>query len=282
VQIGEVEVVVITDSLGPFLFPAGRIFPTVSEAEWTNMRQRYPSAFSAHDVLMAHVSCCLIRSRERTILLDTGVGLRDAPNSGLQGDLMRQIELERLNPDDIDTVVFSHLDADHVGGSIRGEGLNSKPMFPNARHIASGIDWKICISQPDSGVSKRFKATQVLPLHTWKMLTLVTGEVELAEGIRLIPTQGHTPGHMSVWIESQGESILLAADAFYHPLQIPEPAHSVLLDMDPSVASFTRMRLLELIESKRAYLCACHFPLPGIGRLTRDEMTLYWKPLNGV
>src|SRR5579875_1517629 len=280
IQIGEFEVVVITDSLGPFPFPASRIFPTVSEAEWEEMRQRYPSAFSAPQVLMAHVSCCLIRSSERTILLDTGTGLPDAPASGLQGDLLRQIELEGVNPDHIDTVVLSHFDGDHVGGTIRGEGLHAKPIFPNARHIVSGLDWEICVERPASAGSTRFKTNQVAPLDAWKMLTIAREEMELATGIRVIPTPGHTPGHVGVWIESQSKSMLLAADAFYHPLQVPEPSHAVLLDMDPLAASSTRRELLDLVEAKGDYMWACHFPLPGIGRLIRDEHTRYWKPLN--
>jgi glyoxylase-like metal-dependent hydrolase (beta-lactamase superfamily II) len=280
IKIGAIEVIVITDSLGPFPFPASRVFPTVTETEWKTMRQRYPSAFSTPETLMAHVTCCLVRSGQRNVLVDTGMGISDAPQSGLRGDLLRQIESEGLTPGEVDTVVLTHLDADHVGGNINGEGTKAKPIFSNAQYITSSVDWEICAKPPTSSAHARFKPDQILPLQGWGMLTLATGEMEIADGIRLIQSSGHTPGHMSLWIESEGGAILLAGDAFYQPLQVPVPRHTFPLDMDQSRAETTRLRLLELVESKSAYMWACHFPAPAIGRLIRNGETRYWEPIN--
>jgi glyoxylase-like metal-dependent hydrolase (beta-lactamase superfamily II) len=244
------------------------------------MRQRYPSAFVAAETLMAHVSCCLLRLGRRNILVDTGMGVSDAPQSGLRGNLVRQMMLHGVSPLDIDTVVLTHLDADHTGGNVRREGQIASPAFANARYITSKTDWDVCTTPLAPGVPARFKPDHIVPLQHMSMLTIATGEMKIADGIRLIRSPGHTPGHMSLWVESEGDAMLLAGDAFYHPIQVPSPLHTFPLDMDRSSAEETRVRLLDMVESRNAYMWACHFPPPGIGRLVRAAGVLYWEPVD--
>jgi glyoxylase-like metal-dependent hydrolase (beta-lactamase superfamily II) len=111
-------------------------------------------------------------------------------------------------------------------------------------------------------------------------MDLVTGEVVLADGILALPTPGHTPGHMSVRIDSgNGADLLLLGDAVSHPLQISEPSHPYTLEADAQAARETRFKLLECITAEDSIIAACHFPEPGFGHVIQQGDQRYWQPI---
>jgi glyoxylase-like metal-dependent hydrolase (beta-lactamase superfamily II) len=90
---------------------------------------------------------------------------------------------------------------------------------------------------------------------------------------------GHTPGHVSVWIESRGEALLLLGDAAVHPLQLANLDHVFSLDADPQAARFSRARLLAKCAKAGGLVAACHFPEPGVGRLSASLEAWQWQPV---
>jgi glyoxylase-like metal-dependent hydrolase (beta-lactamase superfamily II) len=107
----------------------------------------------------------------------------------------------------------------------------------------------------------------------------VDAEREVLEGLRVIPAPGHTPGHLAVLIDSEGERLLNIADAAVHPLHLEFPDLQNGFDQDPQMAGRTRRELLERAVSERMRLMAIHFPLPSVGGIgERPAGGWEWTP----
>jgi glyoxylase-like metal-dependent hydrolase (beta-lactamase superfamily II) len=125
-----------------------------------------------------------------------------------------------------------------------------------------------------------YVAEQIQPLREWGMVMLLDVETEIAPGVRAIQSPGHSPGHMSLWIKtSHGKNLLIAGDAFYHPLQVTQPTQHFGADGDAKRANTTRSQLLERFAHQDLILAACHFPEPGLGHVCYDGQERYWQPI---
>lgn len=274
----------LTDITATFPFPAPAVMPTVSAAEWIAIQQRYPQSFAEGEKLVAQVACYLLRQDGRTILVDTGLGETFTnPTGGTgHGQLAAQLQQIGVAPDEVDLVFHTHLHPDHVGWNVRQEADGPQPTFANARYLAPRLDWAMyerMLAEGADGVEH--VRTQLLPLYKEGMLELVEGEVGLAEHICAFPTPGHSPGHMSVQINTNSDNYLIAGDAFFHPLQFATPTHYTRMDgmNDAAQANATRAHLLARIGEEKLLVSACHFFHPGFGRIVEDEQGRYWQPI---
>ena len=82
-------------------------------------------------------------------------------------------------------------------------------------------------------------------------VTWSTSSADLGEGLRLAPSNGHTPGHVSLWIESDDQTALLTGDFFHHPVQCAVPEWAEVGDSDPDEARATRRRMLDEAATHR-------------------------------
>ena len=94
-----------------------------------------------------------------------------------------------------------------------------------------------------------------------------------------LPTPGHTPGHMSILLTSQGERALILGDAAHNPAQLQETDWVSRADMDPAVTRQTRRALVERLEREQIVVAAGHFPAPGFGKVLRLQGRRYWQVL---
>jgi glyoxylase-like metal-dependent hydrolase (beta-lactamase superfamily II) len=94
-----------------------------------------------------------------------------------------------------------------------------------------------------------------------------------------VPTPGHTPGHVSILVTSQGERALVLGDAAHSPVQVLEPDWVSRADMDPEITRQTRRALLDRLEREQILVAAGHFEAPGYGRIVRLEGRQYWRGL---
>ena len=281
-RVGNMEVLSLTDVVAPFPLPSGQAFPTVSEEEWQRLHGLYPETFAGPDALSVRIGCSLVRTPEHTILVDSGVGPSGTTFSRLLrtgGRLPERLRAAGVAEDDVDVVFLTHLHADHVGWNVREE--DGHPTFPNARYVAAEADWRMCQRRlEDDPQGAAYVSENVIPLHEQGRLELFDDRAfDLAEGVRAVPTPGHTPGHTSVTVESgSGGRVWLLGDVVAHPLQVTNPVHSYVFDLDTDLATETRSRVLEEAEAEGAVVDASHFPEPGFGRLVRKEEKIYWQP----
>ena len=171
--------------------------------------------------------------------------------------------------DSIDTVVHTHLHADHVGWDTRPEGGTWVPTFPRARHLytQAGLDG---LRDPDGYDNVNVLRDSVQPILDAGLADIVAEDEDLGDGLRLTPSYGHTAGHVSMWIESQGEVGLISGDIVHHPVQCAETDWAEIADHDPEAAREARRRLLGEAARTGALFLGTHFPSRPAGRVVPD------------
>jgi len=278
VTIGNVEITSLSD--GILEFDLCNFFPNhKSDDEWQGYRQHLVDGHKVRFNLASY----LIRSDGRTIIVDTGMGARpaDAPDAPW-GELMNDFQAHGIRTEDIDMVVMTHLHRDHVGWNLvppAQEGGKYVPTFPNARYWFSTRDWEAC-HDPDIMPARFPNApASVWPLEDLGLIEFMDGEHVLTSELTAFPSPGHTPGHMSIMVSSQGERAIILGDAIHNQAQVNETDWESRADMDPEQTRITRGKLMEQLETEDILGIIGHFPYPGFGKVVRAAGRRYWQPL---
>ncbi len=221
----------------------------------------------------------LVETTDGLVLIDTGVGNKEdekfcdifgIENAGNPTALEDAIRDAGFRPEDVRLVINTHLHFDHAGGDTlrRGDG-RIVPAFPGARHVVQKREWDFAHLQ-----NERVRASYLLhnvdPVLEAGLFEFSEGPLEIVPGIRLLPTPGHTPGHQSVLIESEGESALYLADL------VPTAAHLPLpwimgYDVEPLVTLESKRDVLGRALRERTLLIFEHDPEIPWGYLVPGE-----------
>jgi glyoxylase-like metal-dependent hydrolase (beta-lactamase superfamily II) len=258
---------------GSFPFPAGEFFAGVPEAGWRAGLQ----ADAAGKIMVGH-NCGLIDTERGLILVDSGYG--DDTHGGRTGRLLDELGLAGAGPGDVAMVVNTHAHGDHAGrNTLGGDG---RPAFPRARYFLARADWEHFNSA--DGEVHHF-TRNFATLAAAGLLTLFDGPLQLAPGVALLPTPGHTPGHTSVLVTSQDRTAqdrtaLLLGDVCHHPLHFTHPAWTSRFDTDPSRTVRTRAWLFALARAHDAVVLCPHATAPGFGKVVWRANGYAWAPLD--
>ena len=261
VNIGNVELISLNDNLplrSPFV-----AFPHTTIEQWNE----YPELMADHENGKHRWGSLAIRSSGRLIVVDTG----------MQGEgcyLLEDMEKKGIDRDEVDTVVFTHIHPDHVGWNF----TNGQPNFPNARFLVPQKDWDYW-TRPDVINTVEYVVPQVLPLRDLGVMDLIDGEFSITPELTTYPTPGHTPGHNSIKVVSQGEHAFILGDVAHSPAQAHYTDWNPEFDIIPDDAKATRHKVLDMLESEGTLVSAGHFPDPGFGRFVRGEERRYWQGL---
>ena len=281
--VGNVEISVLHDA--EVALPFSATFPGVPLEAWAPYLERYPEAYSGSDKMWVHFECYLVRSQGRTLLVDTGLGDSNSNpgvvtniGGGIDGVLLVELQAAGFQARDIDTVFLTHLHPDHVGWNVSRSGAEESPTFPNARYVAHEADWAAFDTPRDSEIfGFDWWADTVAPLRRLGVLDLISRETELTGELTIVPTPGHTPGSMSMIVNSGGERAFIMGDVFHGPAQVTETDWVFHYDTDPDQAGQTRRGMLDRAESEDAAIAVCHHS--GFGRVIRDGGRRYWQAL---
>lgn len=244
-KFGEFEIFSIVEN--SFKIDGGAMFGVVPKIIW----ERLVPADEFNRVKL-DLNLLLVKTDGENILIDAGMG--DALGEkhkkiyGIEKPSSIEKSLSDLNliPEDIDLVILTHLHADHAGGVVKlNESKKRACRFPNARHVVQIKEWNEAMS-PDERTSATYFTENLKLLEESNLLELVDGEDEVADGIRVVNTGGHTPGHQVVLIENEENKILWPGDI------IPTASHLKI----PYVASVDLFPL-ETMELKRKFLNMC-------------------------
>jgi glyoxylase-like metal-dependent hydrolase (beta-lactamase superfamily II) len=251
---------------GSFPVAAGAYFANVPDAIWRREVATDPDG----RIPVGH-NCGLIDTGSERVLVDTGYG--GDTHGGRTGHLMAELDRAGIRPDEVTIVVNTHAHGDHAGGNT----IHDAPAFPRARYFLARADWAHFGSRADDvhHVARNFG---IPAAHG--MLTLFEGRLELAPGVCLLPTPGHTPGHTSVLVSSQGRTALCLGDVCHHPLHVAHPDWVSTFDVDPARNVDTRRWLFALAHARAAVVLCPHAPAPGLGRLVRQGPGFAWMPLD--
>lgn len=214
------------------------------------------------------VNCFLIFSGEKIALVDTGCGPYMGASAGL---LFDNLAAMNLTPEDIDTILLTHLHPDHAGGlSVIETG---EKRFPNAEVVLHEKEYKHWYDPAEQsraeGIQNFFfgpAQQQLAPYIDNAMRLFTTGEV--FPGVHAIECPGHTPGHTSFLIESGREQVIIWGDTIHvQEIQIPHPNVGVAFDADQKLAAATRENLFDRIASDKILTAGMHIHFPGFGRI---------------
>lgn len=211
------------------------------------------------------------------VLVDTGIGngkQRANPAwDNLNTDYLRRLTEAGFAPETVDLVVLTHLHTDHVGWNTRADGDSWVPTFPNARHLTSRTEWDYWADADMDEARRQMFRDSVHPIKDAGLLDLVgvpPQGADIAPGVRLRPTPGHTPGQVAVELSGHGESALITGDCIHHPVQLVHPDLGSCVDIDPAAAARTRRELLGSLSGTRTLLMGSHFPPPTAGHVIAD------------
>lgn len=169
--------------------------------------------------------------------------------------------------EDIDTVLCTHLHFDHVGWNTRLVDGEWVPTFPHARYLFGRLEWD---HWQVAGSDYINVDDTVRPVVEAGLADLVETTHQVCEHIRLVPTPGHTPGHVSVIVESGGERAVITGDMAHHPLQFAEPDIGAPADSDSPEAVVTRRTFLAEWAADGALVIGTHFAGRTAGHVVAD------------
>ena len=227
------------------------------------------------------VDTCVGDNKERLVL--------DSWNKATTGFLDR-FHAEGFNPGDVDIVLCTHLHLDHVGWNTYWSGSGWEPTFPNARYLFADVELEHWAKErahpvPDLGQisdphelslvqfgidQRQTYADSVQPIMAAGLADIVRVDHRISDEVHLISTPGHTPGHVSVVIRSEGQQALITGDCFHHPCQIARPDWGTIVDVDPELGIATRETLLGQMAASGGLLIGSHFSEPTAGRVVAD------------
>ena len=270
-RIGAIRVHLIQES--HYLVDPGGPFGLVPRALWS--RHMAPT----DDLLVPMTSnCLLLQSGGRNIVVDTGYGhklpakvQRQIHLTRPQGDLCQGLASLGLEPGDVDLVINTHLHADHCAGNTRhDEAGDLVAVFPNADYVVQRREYEDAC-RPNERTRATYLAENFAPLRASGQLRLLDGDCDLAPGLRGVVTPGHTPGHMSVVLESEGQTGVQLADMATYALHFERLGWMTAYDVEPLITLETKRRWQAWVLEHEALLFFPHDPQRPAGRLQRDD-----------
>lgn len=279
-KIGEVEVWRLLDLQGPFMTP-DTLFPTAGPDVAEVMERHVPGSICQNTgCLIIPIQGFLLVTPRHRILIDSCVGndktVPSFPDWHRRSDgrFLASLNAAGLTVDDIDYILCTHLHTDHVGWNTRLEDGRWVPTFPKARYLIPAAD-------------EAFHKDRMSDLYTESVLPVIAaGQAEMVQSghmlgdhVKLVPTPGHTPGHVSVQIQSNNREALITGDALHSAAQCWHPEWHFKFDANPEQAIESRRFLLETASEAECLMLGSHFSLPSIGKVSAEKNAFRWTDL---
>lgn len=275
-RVGEIDLLVISDGV---LTPPAESMATnadpAARGAWLDDR------FLSRDAFDWALNEVVVRSGDQIILIDSGLGMEypDFPRAGQLGLRLKNAGIDLASVTD---VVLTHMHFDHVGGLLV-DGVKER-LRPDLRiHVAAAEakfweapDFSRTAMPPVLADLARSAAQRFLEEYR-SHLRLFEEQSEVAPGVVVTRTGGHTPGHSVVRLESGGDRLMFAGDAIF-PVSFDHPEWHNGFEHDPEEATRVRIRLMRELATTGAWLVATHMPFPSVGRVAVDGDLFRWVP----
>ena len=269
-KVGKVRItkVVELETVGSTRF----ILPLATNEEIRKLPWLIPHFATEEGRLKMSIHSLVVETPRHRIVVDTGLGNdkqgRNVPTWNNRNDpFLQKLTLAGFPPDSIDTVLCTHLHVDHVGWNTKLVGGKWVPTFANARYVFGRSEYE---HWRDHSVEPAHAAVfndSVKPIVDAGKAELIASDARLTDEITMIATPGHSPGHMSIHIQSDGEEGLLTGDVAHHPCQMAHLDWSSTADSDPKQSVVARRDLFSRFADKPVLVIGGHY---NAGHIKRD------------
>jgi len=226
------------------------------------------------DTLILCFQSYIVQTPHHTVLIDSCIG-NDKPRPGrphwnmkTDDSYMRALAAAGFSVADIDFVMCTHLHVDHVGWNTRLDNGRWVPTFPKARYVFAKSEYDYWLDMNAKTEVPPF-VDSVLPVVEAKKADIVSNDFVLGDHARILPTPGHTPGHVAFTFGRGKDDVVFAGDLMHTPLQTRYPELSPKFDVDPKLAGATRRNFLQRYCDTDTLCCTAHFPSPSAGKIRR-------------
>jgi glyoxylase-like metal-dependent hydrolase (beta-lactamase superfamily II) len=267
-RVGDIEFEVISG--GPFKLDGGGMFGVIPKTLWSRLVTP-----DDRNRIQLDTNCLLIRTGDETMIVDTGNGPKMSEKERAIFDLAPGEELfdnlaaYRVRPQDVTTVLLSHLHMDHCGGATRRSGEEIVPAFPRARFVVQRLEWEDAVANR-SHMRVSYRMENLAPLERSGRLELLDGDAEVVPGVRVHVTGGHTRAHHCVFLESAGETAWYIGDICPTPHHFRGP-YTMAYDMEPYESMQAKSRLLNRAADENWLTIFDHEPEHKVVRVQRLE-----------
>lgn len=236
---------------------------------------------SSTDGIQTAVNGYLVNTGSQLILVDTGAAACFGPTLG---HIEHNLDAAGYAPEDVDTVLLTHLHPDHSCGLADADG---NAAFPNAEVLVPQAEagfWlnkEVAAKAPkDSQPFFTMSQASVAPYQADnRFRTFQIGE-NIGPGVEVVSTPGHTPGHVSYLFSSGDESLLVWGDIVHnYAVQFPHPEVSIEFDVDSAQAIVTRKKILADAALDKLWVGGAHLPFPGLGLVRAENPGYAWVPV---
>jgi glyoxylase-like metal-dependent hydrolase (beta-lactamase superfamily II) len=278
VQIGAIEVLIISDGVLPLpTSMLGHNADPAARASW------FRDMFLPADAFDWALNVVLVRSGDKTILIDAGLGSDPDLNLPRAGQLIKRLEAAGVDLASVTDVVLTHMHMDHIGGLLV-EGVKERLRRDLRIHVAAAevAFWEspdFSLTNMPAGFPDALRATAKRFAEEYRdQLQPFEDTREVAPGVVVYRTGGHTPGHSVVRMESSGEALTFAGDAVF-AVGFEEPDWHNGFEHDPEEAARVRLDLLRELADTGEMLVATHLPFPSVGRVAANGDAFRWVPV---
>jgi glyoxylase-like metal-dependent hydrolase (beta-lactamase superfamily II) len=272
---GTFEVTVVSD--GPLVLPTlDVVLETAPKADLQRIltANRMPT-----NSWTGPQNAMVVNTGRHLVLFDTGMGDRSKALGPNNGKLVANLRAAGIDPATIDVVAITHAHIDHCWALV---DKDDKLNFPNARVAISQLDFDFwtqesLLNDPSARDFVLYTRTNLLPVRD-RLIPVRDGS-EVVPGIKAMSTAGHTIGHTSYVVESEGRALINTGDVLHHHvLLLQHPEWHNIFDSDKAAGAATRRRVLETLAESGTLAQFYHFPFPGVGTIAKDGNRFVYLP----
>ena len=272
-QVGDVRITCVPELAGGTL-PGTFLFDKATPDYVLRHTWLQPHFATQDGLLRSAVQAFVVQSGPRRIVVDTCIGndkTRTIPVfNDLQTPFLDRMAEAGFPVESIDTVLCTHLHVDHVGWNTKLVNGRWEPTFPNARYLFGRVEWEHWSGDAANHYDGDVIGDSVRPIVDRSLCDFVEMDHRITNEVCLVPTPGHTPGHVSVDIRSAGHRAVITGDSMHHPIQCCEPDLSCRFDVTPARAASTRREFLAAHAGTPVLVIGTHFAAPTGGWVETD------------